>query len=112
MSGQPLDLIPKDVTTVAEIAEPQASAPKVVDNVNDHTPEPTQPPGVTHVPDPPAAQDGGLEAVQDAISKLGTALDALTAMVLGQQKDESPHSVPWTHRGGSTPTRNDDSGPL
>lgn len=93
-----------DQVALVEATDPQVNKANVVENVNDHTPEPVQPPLVEKAPTPPEAQNEGMAALGDAVAKLGTMVDTLTELVLNGQKDESPHSVPWTHRGGGTPT--------
>jgi hypothetical protein len=94
-------LIPTDAATMAEIAEPQTSTPNTVENINEHTPPPPPPPKVIEkAPEPPKADEGGLQALTDAVAKLGTMVDALAGLIMSQQHDVSPHSVPWTHRGG------------
>jgi len=76
-----------------------AAQEKAIDKADKHTPDPPKVEAAEHVPDPPKADDG-LDALKGTVGELATAVANLTALVTGQhEKDESPHSVPWTHRG-------------
>ena len=74
----------------------------VVDDVNDHTPDPATPPVVESLPDPPAPVDG-LAELRDIVGKLAVSVSVLSEAVIGKHADESPTRVPWTHKGGHLP---------
>jgi len=82
--------------TGTNVGEAQTHA---VEKADEHTPNPPEVRAVEHVPDPPKADDG-LDALKDTVGELANAVANLTNLVTGQvTKDESPASVPWTHRG-------------
>jgi hypothetical protein len=85
-----------EAATGANVGEAQK---RVVDEADKHTPAPSQPPVVEHVPEPPKVDDG-LDQLKDTVSELATTVANLAALVTGETvKDESPAKVPWTHRG-------------
>jgi hypothetical protein len=77
----------------------QAVPAQVTTEVNEHTPDPETPPVVEHVPDPPRPDTGGIEELKTVVAGLATAVASLTDLVTKDHKDESPTSVPWTHKG-------------
>ena len=83
------------VTTVV----PEVKPDHVVENVNDHTPDPETPPIVEHIPDPPRPDTDGLAELRNVVGTLATSVASLTELVTKNNKDESPNNVPWTHRG-------------
>lgn len=88
------------VPTVVSAVDPDVKLDAVVDNVNDHTPDPPEPPAVEHAPEPPKADEDGLSELREMVAGLATTVSALTEAVNGMNKDEQPAKVPWTHRGG------------
>lgn len=89
------------VATAADAVEPGAGAApgNAVDAVNDHTPDPETPPVVDAVPDPPMPQDGIAE-LREVVAGLAATVATLTDLVTDKERDASPASLPWTHRGG------------
>ena len=87
--------IPDPVTSV----EPEVKPAAIVDNVNDHTPDPKTPPVVDHVPDPPRPDVEGLTELRGVVEGLANTVASLTELVVGKTKDESPASVPWISKG-------------
>lgn len=87
-----------------ETVDPAIRPANVVDNVNDHTPDPQTPPGVEGAPNPPTEQDSMTE-LRETVTNLATAVvgiqETLTSLVAKTNPDASPAKVPWTHRGGS-----------
>ena len=83
-------------TVVPEVKE---GPPAIVEEVNKKTPDPVTPPVVNKLPDPPTPHEDGLVELRDVVGKLATSVASLTALVTESHKDESPNSVPWTHRG-------------
>lgn len=90
------------MSVVADVVEPDAGkgAANAVDAVNDHTPEPEQPPVVDRLPDPPAPEDG-LAALRETVESLAATVQVLSDAVMKATPDESPTSVPWTHWGSA-----------
>lgn len=79
---------------------PEVEPAKIVDNTNDHTPEPVTPPVVEKVPDPPTPQGDGMDELRTIVTQLGNTVATLTELVTqALPKDATPHSVPWTHKG-------------
>jgi len=78
----------------------QSDAADAVDDANDHTPAPVQPPGVEHVPDRVTPEPHeGKDELREIVSRLADTVAALTATVAGlTAPDKSPQSLPWTHR--------------
>lgn len=71
---------------------------KAADKADDVTPNPHVP-LESHAPE--VKTDDGMEALRETVSGLASAVANLTDLVTGTvQPDETPHSVPWTHRGG------------
>ena len=95
---------PLHVSTV----EPEVKPSAIVNNANDHTPEPVTPPVVDETPEPPRSDKEGMAELREVTATLATAAATLTGAIaqladnmLDQHKDASPTSLPWTHRGGS-----------
>lgn len=86
--------------TAVEAVEPEVRPAAVVDNVNDHTPDP--PPVAPSVPTPPRADREGLEELRETVASLATAVATLTDLVMAKAvgSDAGPRNVPWTHKGG------------
>lgn len=88
--------LPTGTDAVAPDVKPAA----VVDNVNDHTPEPTTPPVVDQTPEPPRPDTDGLTELRELVTNLATTVTALTDKVTSLVQDEGPRQRPWTHKGG------------
>jgi len=86
--------------TVVSAVEPEVKPPAVVDNVNDHTPDPPEPPVVDKAPDPPKPDEDGLSELREMVTGLATTVSTLVDAVNGMRPDATPRKVPWTHRGG------------
>lgn len=88
-------------TGAVEAVEPGIKPANIVDNVNDKTPDPETPPVVEEVPDPPRPDHGGIDALQQEVKALGTAVGSLTELVTSTvaARDATPARLPWTHRG-------------
>jgi len=88
----------------------QDAASNIVDDVNDHTPDPETPAAAERLPDTPAPVEGIAE-LRAMIEGLATTVTALTSLVTDKvtdnERDSSPQSVPWTHLGGHA--RDDES---
>ena len=97
-----------EIPAAVAVVEPstQGAPGHVVETVNHHTPDPVTPPVVEHVPDPPRPDTDGIDQLRETVGQLATAVAALTDLVTKSAKDESPVSVPWTHRG--SPVHRDD----
>jgi len=88
--------------------DPDIHPANIVDNANDHTPEPVTPPVVADAPDPPRSDKEGLGELQTIAASLAKTAEILTGAiaqladnVVNQTRDDSPTTLPWTHRGGS-----------
>jgi len=85
-----------DIPSKEEVAE------KTMEDAGQHTPTPTVP-EAEHVPD--KAPKGGetLDALRATVETLAQSVESLTNIVTSKirEKDTSPHSIPWTHRGGA-----------
>jgi len=96
-----------DVTPVTAVV-PEVKPAAVVDNANDHTPEPETPPVVDDAPDPPRSDKEGMTELREIAANLAETVATLTGAVaqfadslLDAHRDDSPTALPWTHRGGS-----------
>lgn len=91
-------------TGAVETVDPGVKPANVVENVNDHTPDPETPPVVDKAPNPPTEQDSMAE-LRETVTNLATAVvgiqETLTSLVAKTNPDASPAKVPWTHRGGA-----------
>ncbi len=93
-----------DSTTVpAVVVDPhaQGETANVVEQTNDHTPDPVQPPVVEHVPNKVTPDAGdGKDELREMVGTLADSVHTLQEIVSGLiAKDERPHSVQWTHAG-------------
>ena|ERR1035437_5091436 len=87
-----------EVVTAVDPEVKEAPA-KVVEEANDHTPDPQTPPVVEKLPEPPHGEDG-LGELRSMVEGLANSVTALTELVT-KNTDESTQSIPWTARGGS-----------
>jgi len=90
------------------VVDPEVKPSAIVDNANDHTPDPATPPVVDETPDPPRSDKEGMSELREIAASFAATAATLTGAIaqladnmLDSRKDASPASVPWTHRGGS-----------
>lgn len=88
-----------EATGVVQAVDPQINPGNVVENVNEHTPPPQQPPVVEHVPDPPSPNREGMDELGTLVHELADTVQTLKDIATGKACDESPNGVPWTHKG-------------
>jgi hypothetical protein len=95
-----------DGSNAVTAVDPGVKPAAVVDNVNDHTPDPETPKAVEHVPDPPRSDKEGLSELSEITERLAATVTVLTETVTvlaqavtGTAHDESPAKGAWYARG-------------
>ena len=94
--------VPEPVAHAADVNESGVVA-KATDEAEKHTPEHVhvEAPREPEVTNPADAGKDRIDVLTDIVAGLATTVTTLTEAVAGiVNKDDAPHTVPWTHRGG------------